>query len=498
VVIKAIFDDWADGYLGSSDAENKWAGADAAEIRQNMAGLLAYHELTGYKPALDICKRSGDLLIATYGDGKRDIITAGTPGESGLASTAVLSPMTDLYRLTGEAKYLEFCKYITHAYEAANGPHLLTRPNAVGKSADLLANLNGLAKLYVLTGDAQYLKAATADHKDLTENFLSITGSADPADEACTVSEWAELNTRLFSLTGELHYMDLFERAAYNGLAASASPSTGCAHIKSSEAGSKTYSCLPSAQLAASAGAILQVPGMVTGLKDGGAAILAYTNFSDRITLVEGPKPVTLTLTMTSRFPDDGMKTMLIMQPSKPMEFSVWLRVPNWCSSFKVSMIGGKNAREGKPGEWLEFKEEWKRGDKLYIDFDIPVSLTDAGPKNAGMAAVVRGPQVLAADSVLNKAFRLDDASVLSAPFMPADESEKKEKDKKPKPGGYRPQVPSGPVRLLRAAFPAGWEGGQAYSVSGNAAGKNTDIVLVPYAEAGQSGSQSQLWFKKQ
>ncbi|MGH7968797.1 MAG: beta-L-arabinofuranosidase domain-containing protein, partial [Limisphaerales bacterium] len=101
-----------DGYLGTYLDKDRWTEWDVWAHKYNLIGLITYMHYTGNMAPLPCCRRMGDLLCNTFGDepGKRDIIKAGW--HVGMAPTSVLEPMVLLYRLTGEPRYLEFCKYI--------------------------------------------------------------------------------------------------------------------------------------------------------------------------------------------------------------------------------------------------------------------------------------------------------------------------------------------------------------------------------------------------
>ncbi|HVU24360.1 MAG TPA: beta-L-arabinofuranosidase domain-containing protein [Opitutus sp.] len=91
-----------DGYLGTYLAKDRWTSWDVWVHKYALIGLLSYHDLTGDPAALAACRRIGDLLCATFGEGKRDIVTAGE--HVGMAPSSVLEPMVKLYRVTGDAK----------------------------------------------------------------------------------------------------------------------------------------------------------------------------------------------------------------------------------------------------------------------------------------------------------------------------------------------------------------------------------------------------------
>ena len=60
-----------DGYLGTYVPEKRFglfqgADWDVWSHKYNLIGLLTYHQYTGSQPALDACRRIGDLLIASF------------------------------------------------------------------------------------------------------------------------------------------------------------------------------------------------------------------------------------------------------------------------------------------------------------------------------------------------------------------------------------------------------------------------------------------------
>jgi DUF1680 family protein len=242
----------ADGYLGTYVKEKRFglypgADWDVWVHKYDLIGLLTYHEYTGNEAALTASRKIGDLLLNTFGPGKKSIISAGT--HMGMAATSVLEPMVLLYRATGEDKYLDFAKYIVASWDEPNGPHIIktltetgkVNQTANGKAYEMLSNLVGLCELARATGDAKYLDAPKKAWADIVENQRYITGTASshehfhadhdlPDDnaanmgETCVTTTWIQLNWQLLRLTGEAKYGDEIERAYYNHLAGAQLP----------------------------------------------------------------------------------------------------------------------------------------------------------------------------------------------------------------------------------------------------------------------------------
>ena len=179
----------ADGYLGTYTKDKRfglYSGADwdVWVHKYNLIGLLTYHQYTGNEAALNSSRKIGDLLLNTFGPGKKSILSAGT--HMGMAATSVLEPMVLLYRATGEEKYLDFAKYIVQSWDEPNGPNIIktltetgkVNKTANGKAYEMLSNLVGLCELARATGEAKYLEAPKKAWADIVENQRYVTGTA--------------------------------------------------------------------------------------------------------------------------------------------------------------------------------------------------------------------------------------------------------------------------------------------------------------------------------
>src|ERR1051326_8628064 len=208
-----------DGYLGTYLPKNYWTDWDVWAHKYAIIGLLNYYSVTGYKPALEAAQKCGDLLCRTFGDepGKRDIIVAGH--HAGLAPGSVLEPMVDLYRYTGDKKYLSFCEYILRAYEHSNGPKIISSLTQDGtgtkigdaKAYEMMSCFLGILKYYKLTGNQIYLKAMQTAWSDIRLHRLYITGTSSDHErfveddvlnaenenrmgEGCVTTTWVQFN----------------------------------------------------------------------------------------------------------------------------------------------------------------------------------------------------------------------------------------------------------------------------------------------------------------
>lgn len=234
-----------DGYLGTYEHAQQWTSWDVWVHKYDLIGLITYARYTGNRPALQACRRIGDLLVATFPT-RKSIVDAGM--HVGMASTSVLEPMVLLYRATGDSKYLEFARYIVRSWEEPHGPHLLSDlqngkrvdQTANGKSYEMLSNLVGLCELARATGDKTLLVPVINAWHDIVTHQLYITGTTSHREhfgtpdelpntaganvgETCVTVTWIQLNAQLLRLTGDARYGDELERSFYNHLAAAQS-----------------------------------------------------------------------------------------------------------------------------------------------------------------------------------------------------------------------------------------------------------------------------------
>lgn len=110
--------------MGTYLPKDYWTDWDVWAHKYGIIGLLEYYKTTGDAQALSAAMKAADLLYRTFVIGNRDINLSG--GHQGMASGSVLVAMADLYAYTGNAMYLQFCKYILTAWESSTGPHIVS------------------------------------------------------------------------------------------------------------------------------------------------------------------------------------------------------------------------------------------------------------------------------------------------------------------------------------------------------------------------------------
>ena len=485
-----------DGYLGTYLPAYYWTDWDVWAHKYNLLGLLSYYSATGYKPALDASIKMGDLLCRTFGEKKGQLNIIESSPHVGMASTSVLEPMTELYRYTGDKKYLDFCYYILKAYDYKNGPKIISSLTTIGKvnkiadakAYEMMSNLTGIVKMYQLTGDDKLLKAAENAWKDISTYRLYITGTSSKGEifqedfvlpasndvnmgEGCVTTTWLQFSQALYNLTGESKYIDEIEKTIYNHLLAAENPQTGCVSYYTALQGKKPYRCTIYGHccLASVPRGIAAIPELTyTKNTDNGFSINLYTagKIADKI-LTKNGKEVPVECTIDSKFPEEGL-VIITMNPSVKTNFRLALHVPAWCKNFRVSVDGRR--LDGIPGQYLNIEQTWNTKSTVLVSFDMNAQVLDGGKSYPGYIAVKIGPQALAVDQALNPEFTDLDNITTNSPVLKS---------------------------LSKTLLPKGWVGSQIYNMKAFYNGRPVELKLVPFADAGQTDGDVRVWIKK-
>jgi len=483
-----------DGYLGTYLSKDYWSAWDVWAHKYAIIGLINYYAVTGYTPALRAATKAADLICSTFGDepGKLDLNKSGS--QAGMASGSILEPMIDIYRYTGDQKYLLFAKYILRNWETATGPKIFSGLEQYGKvtkvgnakAYEMMSCFVGILKYYKLTGDTQYLQALNIAWQDIVDNRLYITGTAsaherfqddhnlpaetrDKMGEGCVTMTWIQFNEQLLKITGEMKYAEEIEKAVYNHLFAAENPETGCVSYYTALQGGKPYQCnqLNSCCLSSVPMGISSIPGLVWGTINNEFSILLYEagEVRDSVIAADGAR-MFLHIKCTTDFPSEG-KVIYIINPSSSKEFAINFRIPGWAARYTLTVNGEKQKITEKQS--IKVKRVWKANDKVIVRFDMPLQILNGGASYPGFIAFKRGPQVLAMDSLFNERNNgmLPVAFTKDTKFAISDASN---------------------------VLPERWIGNQAYNITPHNGKKQTLFILVPFADAGQQSTRQQVW----
>lgn len=492
-----------DGYLGTYLPEQRWTEWDVWAHKYDMLGLLTYYRSTGNTNALAISRRCADLLCRTFGTsaGQRDILKAGW--HMGMAPTSVLEPMVLLYRLTGEPKYLDFCRYILASWETPAGPKIVStlltakRVDKVGnaKAYEMLSCLNGALEFYRTTGEKQLLEAALNAWQDIVDKRLYLTGTASHHEhfhddyelpngnadvgETCVTVTWIQFNAQLLRLTGEARFADELERTVYNQLLGAQKPDgTGWGYYVQLE-GKKPYSAELSGHCCLSSGprGLALVPTFAFASDSEGVAVNFFADGRSKLHLPEGKA---VGLEVSSHYPANGNVKIKIHLTEKAM-FAIKLRIPSW-SQPPVIAVNGASRKDGvKSGEYAVLRQQWRDGDVIALTIPVVPRVIVGEHGNQEKVAFAFGPLILAADDALNPGAHIGEFKIVSSDLSNAEfQIEPAPKDR------------------------ATWDSAQIFSVkaalatTNSGSGKTVNLHLVSFADAGSTLTPYQVWLPLQ
>ena len=496
----------ADGYLGTYVETNRWTLWDVWAHKYNLIGLITYMRYTGNLEPLPTCRKMADLLCNTFGDepGKRDINLAGQ--HMGMAPGSVLEPMVLLYRLTGEQRYLDFCKYILRAWELPTGPKIVStllkdkRVDKVGngKAYEMLSCLNGLLEYYRTTGDKQMLDACLNAWQDIVDHRLYLTGTAsyreffhDDFDlpnvnnvgETCVTVTWLQFNAQLLRLTGEARFAEQLERVVLNQLFGAQCPDGTAWGYYVQMQGKKPYSGTLDGHCCLSSGprGVALIPTFASSTDSDGVVVNLYEAGTAKLKLRDG---TAVTLDTKTKYPGDG-RIQIAVTPAKPTSFAVKLRLPAWCPDAPIQVNGKKTTvKTGRDG-YTAIEREWKSGDQIELSLKLEPLVVLGDHRNEGRLALMYGPLVLAADESLLgvqepalNAVGVAGADLKALHFTPERAPEK-----------FKTWSNAEVFRIDALA---------RKSCDSLKKGTPMKISLVPFADAGASGSNYKIWLPYQ
>jgi len=390
---------------GNPDARTHWC-FNVWGRKYTLWALIELHKATGDAECLGAAVKMADHLIAQLD--RLGLALERTGAWHGISSMSILRPLLELYRLTGEERYLALSRDIVRAMDAEpDSPATLVRnafrkepiftwypiPTFWAKAYEILSCLEGLVEYFRVTGERRIFDAVLAWHARLVREELNPMGSAGYFDhflnaaarvngmtELCDVVHWIRFNRELLLLTGEAKYADYIEEAFLNAFLAGVSRdgrwgahiirSHGTRHLSApAQTGMRLHQCCPDNMMRT----FFDYAGsQVARAADGVPCVILYTDGAatlgaDRIEISGGypwaDGPVTVKATLE--------------RPGK-----VRFRVPRWAGSagMRLSAASPRPTRpEAAPtadSAWIE--ADAQAGENVWtLRFDMAPRLVD-------------------------------------------------------------------------------------------------------------------------
>jgi hypothetical protein len=389
-----------------------------------LQAAIAYYRATGNRKLFDGGIRFVNYMVENFGSSKRPALTGHPEFEMALV---------ELYRSTGDRKYLDFAGYLLSGVERErlqltdgqvqymfSGIPFTSRRQFEGHAVRAMYAASGATDYYAETGDAAYWSTLDRLWGDLANHKMYITGGVGSREAGESIGESYELpnaqaygescaaignmmwNWRMLAVTGEARFADVIERALYNGINSgmSLSGTLYCYRNPLESTGEKirnewydTTCCPPNLERTLAA-----LPGYFYSTSPAGVYVNLYDNSRLDWHLENG---VGLKIEQKTKYPW-GDTVEVTITPAAASEFSVFLRTPGWSRSTQFAVNGRPTSGVAKAGQYFEIRRQWRAGDRIGIKFDMTAQLVRANRlvrEDAGRVAVQRGPVVYCMES---------------------------------------------------------------------------------------------------
>jgi DUF1680 family protein len=481
-----------DGYIYTTrtinpQAPHRWAGPDRWVFERDdshelydlghlFEAAVAHHLATGKRTLLNVALKAADLLVATFGPGKRTI----WPGHQ-ITEMALVK----LYRVTGKEEYLTLAKFLLD--ERGPGPYpegeranprglsynqaqlkVVEQSEPVGHAVRAVYMYSGMADVAAVTGDQAMRAAGKRIWDYLITSKLYLTGGIGASgsgeafgqpyelpnmtayNETCASVGMDFWNHRLFLLEGDAKYIDVMERTLFNGLLSGVSLDGKTFFYPNPLESNGQHARQEWFGVACCPGNITRfmpsVPGYLYATKGDSVYVNLFAKGTAKIDLPGGA----ITIDQETRYPWDGRVNMIV-RPQQARRFAINVRIPGWARGEPVPsdlyrFIGpstslkaddaGAGAQIHVNGQthimtidkgYVTIDRTWSAGDVIALDLPMPVRRVVSNDKvmaNSNRVALQRGPIVYAAEWPDNphgkvRNIVLPDRNALTSEFRP-------------------------------------------------------------------------------
>ncbi|MCG7209205.1 glycoside hydrolase family 127 protein [Streptomyces arenae] len=402
---------------------------------------VAHHRATGRPELLDVARRFADHIDSVFG-----LPGSGKPIDGIDGHPEVETALVELYRETGERRYLDLAGYFVdrHGHGLLGGEAycqdrvpLRAATNVEGHAVRQLYLLAAAADLATETGDDELRSAGERLWRAMTATKTHLTGGlgahhdredfGDPYElpneraycETCAAIASVQWSWRLALLTGEARYSDLIERTLFNGFLAGVSLDgerwlyvnplqvrDGHTDSGGDQSARRTRwfrcACCPPNVMRL----LASLPHYLASGDEQGLQIHQFvtgTYATDRVRV-----------RAETDYPWHGTVAFTVEETSADGPWTLSLRIPQWCREFRVRSGADAYDQSDAPVDhgWLRLTRAWEPGDRVVLELGLEPRLTAADPRVdavRGCVAIERGPLVHCLEQVDHPGGGLDD-----------------------------------------------------------------------------------------
>lgn len=439
-------DGYMDTYFIVKDPKNRWKNIrDCHELYcagHLLEAAVAYYEATGKRKFLDIMEKYIGYIATVFGTQEGQM--RAYPGHEEIELA-----LCRLYDITGDQKHLDLAKYFvdergkdpkffidelktrgdsfhwevndqeTMEYFQAHAP-VREQKDAVGHAVRAVYLYSGMADVAMRTDDESLKEACRTLFRSILDKRMYVTGAIGstrhgesfsfdydlPNDtvyaETCASVGLMFFMKRMLQMDGEAIYADVMERALYNTVLAGMGldgkaffyvnplevwpeadhKDKAKQHVKTVRQKWFACACCP--------------PNVARLLADLGEYIYQKDDQSITVNLFVGSKldaqmgGAKVSLTQSAQVPFGG-KVSFAVNCDGAAQFALRVRKPFWAG--EIACDAAYTMDKG----YMVVDKEWKDGDTVTFDMQMPIRRTYANPmvrENIGKVSLMRGPLV--------------------------------------------------------------------------------------------------------
>lgn len=415
----------------------------------NMGHLMTcaciHHSATGKSNLLQIARKSADYLYDIFKSHPEK-----------LANNAVCPShymgLIDMYRTTKESKYLELASGLIDirgmVKEGTDDNQdripFYDQIQAVGHAVRANYLYSGAADVYAETGNPALWKPLESIWRDIVTRKMYVTGAtgalydgASPDcfkdhesiqlvhqaygrpyqlpnltahNETCASIGLALLSKRMLDITADARYADILELLFYNGILSTISidgkkffytnplqvvdnPPFPIRWSRQREPYISCFCCPPN-----TVRMIAEAASYVYSISKEGLYVHLYGGNTVCTQLTDGSQ---IKLRQRTDYPR-GQTIDITIDEAPDSKVALFLRIPSWTKNPDITLNGKPVEEAVRPQSYFKIQRNWSPGDRLHLDFPMPVQFIEAHPlaeEIRNLVAVKRGPIVYCLES---------------------------------------------------------------------------------------------------
>lgn len=321
--------------------------------------------------------------------------------------------LAQVAQITENEKYLGLAKRFSH--QMILDPLLRNEDALEGLHANTqIPKVIGFKRIADATGDTLWANAAkffwetVVLHRSVSIGGNSVREHFHPKDdfscmildregpETCNTYNMLKLSKQLYLSSGDLSYIDFYERALFNHILSSQHPEHGgLVYFTPMRPRHYRVYSQPELHFWCCVG---------TGIENHsqfGRLIYAHNENNLFVNLFISSElnwqEKGVRVTQKTRFPDHE-SSLLVLELERPRAFNINIRNPKWTENREVliSINGEKQQTNAESGKYISLNRRWQTGDSIEISLPMELHLEQM-PDNSPHYSILYGPIVLGA-----------------------------------------------------------------------------------------------------